>query len=178
MSFRNLILLRPSLLHVNISTNVTMTLRQLSLTSTFHPSVCPSIHLSVCFDIVPSYLAEGVHIKHYGYNKPLTLESKFQIIWTKFCLTTRNMNSFMTEDAFILFACFSTAKVMLKQSISLTTFFSCARVTKWLTSSLCIYTHVCLHFLNQWKEENECRKYFMINLHESMGMGRDRTHNP
>ena len=26
-------------------------------------------------------------------------------------------------------------------------------------------------FLNQWKDENDRRKYFTINLHESMGPG-------
>ena len=31
---------------------------------------------------------------------------------------------------------------------------------------------------NQRKEENDLRNYFMINLHESMGLGGDQTHNP
>ena len=30
----------------------------------------------------------------------------------------------------------------------------------------------------QGSEENDCRNYFMINLHESMGLGRDRTRDP
>ena len=30
-------------------------------------------------------------------------------------------------------------------------------------------------FLNQRKEENDCRNYFMINLDESMGPGQDRS---
>ena len=32
--------------------------------------------------------------------------------------------------------------------------------------------------MNQRKEENDRRNYFMINLHESMGPGRDRTRDP
>ena len=44
-------------------------------------------------------------------------------------------------------------------------------MTKRLTSTSCTY-------LNQQKEENDSRKYFMINLHESMGPGLDQTHNP
>ena len=31
--------------------------------------------------------------------------------------------------------------------------------------------------LNQWKE-NDCKKYFTTNLHESMGSGWDQTHDP
>ena len=33
-------------------------------------------------------------------------------------------------------------------------------------------------FMNQQKEENDHRNYFMINLHKSMGPGRDRTLGP
>ena len=32
--------------------------------------------------------------------------------------------------------------------------------------------------MNQWKEENDRRNHFMINLHESMGPDRDRTRDP
>ena len=32
-------------------------------------------------------------------------------------------------------------------------------------------------WISRW-EENDCRNYFMINLHESMGPGRDLTRNP
>ena len=32
--------------------------------------------------------------------------------------------------------------------------------------------------MNQRKGGNDCRNYFMINLHESMGPGRDRTRDP
>ena len=28
------------------------------------------------------------------------------------------------------------------------------------------------------REDNDCRNYFMINLHESMGPGQDQTHSP
>ena len=28
------------------------------------------------------------------------------------------------------------------------------------------------------REENDCRNYFIINLHKSMGPGQDRTRNP
>ena len=31
---------------------------------------------------------------------------------------------------------------------------------------------------SQQKEENDCRIYFLINLHESMGPGCDRTRDP
>ena len=34
------------------------------------------------------------------------------------------------------------------------------------------------HFLNQQKEEIDRRKYFKINLHKSMGLDRDQTHEP
>ena len=33
-------------------------------------------------------------------------------------------------------------------------------------------------FLNQQKEENDHKNYFMINLHQSMGPGRDQTRDP
>ena len=32
--------------------------------------------------------------------------------------------------------------------------------------------------MNQWKEENGRRNYFMINLHKSMGSGRDQIGDP
>ena len=31
---------------------------------------------------------------------------------------------------------------------------------------------------NKWTEENDLRNYFMINLHESMGAGQNRTGDP
>ena len=44
-----------------------------------------------------------------------------------------------------------------------------------------MYTFACIWqepFLNQRKEENECRNYFMLNLRVSMHPGRDGTHDP
>ena len=58
--------------------------------------------------------------------------------------------------------------------------FSSASLTKQLTSTSCTYftcnwQQPCL---NQQKEENGRINYFMINLHESMGPGRDQTRDP
>ena len=65
------------------------------------------------------------------------------------------------------------AMVMSGRSVHQTTLFSWTSLTKRLTSTSYIYL-----FLNQRKEMNGRRNYFMINLHESMGPGRDRTHDP
>ena len=61
--------------------------------------------------------------------------------------------------------------------------FSCASLNKRLTITSCTYFHSYLTttLLNDsfsGKEENDHRNYFMINLHESMGPCRDRTHDP
>ena len=58
--------------------------------------------------------------------------------------------------------------------------FSWASLIKWLTSTLHEHTFACnwqQPFLNQQKEENDCRNYFMINLHKRMGLGRNQTCN-
>ena len=60
--------------------------------------------------------------------------------------------------------------------------FSWASLNKQLTSTSCTYFRLQLTTtLLEWfsgREENDRRNYFMINLHESMGPGRDRTHDP
>ena len=65
--------------------------------------------------------------------------------------------------------------------------FSWASLTKRLTSTSCTHSFACNSqkktFLNQrkggeWPEENDRRNYFMINLHESMGPGYNRTRGP
>ena len=72
----------------------------------------------------------------------------------------------------------STAMVMSRWSVNLTTL-SLGKhrliVYKRLTSTSLVTDKK--PFLNQWKEENDRRKYFMKYLHEIMGMGRDRTHD-
>ena len=55
-----------------------------------------------------------------------------------------------------------------RQSVHLTTLFH----------TFCAHTFACnlqQPFLNQWKEENDRRNYFMINLQEIMGPGQDRV---
>ena len=88
-----------------------------------------------------------------------------------------------------LFVCFValrpklTAMVIAGRSVHLTTLFSWASLNKQLTSNR---AHA---FAWNWqqpfmndsfsgREENDRRNYFMINLHESMGPGRDRTRDP
>ena len=88
-----------------------------------------------------------------------------------------------------LFLCFvvlrskSTAMVIAGRSVHLTTLFSWASLNKQLTSNRA-HTFACnwqQPFMNDpfsGRVENDRRNYFMINLHESMGPGRDRTHYP
>ena len=77
----------------------------------------------------------------------------------------------------------STAMVIAGRSVHLTTLFSWASLNKQLTSNRA-HTFACnwqQPFLNDsfsGREENDRRNYFMINLHESMGPGRDRTRDP
>ena len=68
----------------------------------------------------------------------------------------------------------STAMVMLRQSVYLTTTFSRAGLDKFSTFA-CNRQHP---FLKQQKEETDHRKYVMINLQESIGPGLDQTHDP
>ena len=60
--------------------------------------------------------------------------------------------------------------------------FSWASLNKQFTSTSCTYFRLQLTTtLLEWfsrTEENDCRNYFMINLHESMGPGRDQTSDP
>ena len=60
--------------------------------------------------------------------------------------------------------------------------FSWASLNKQLTSTSCTYFRLLLTTtLLEWfsgREENDRRNYFMINHHESMGPGRDRTRDP
>ena len=53
-------------------------------------------------------------------------------------------------------------------SVHLITLFSWASLTEHLTSSSCTYFRLQHQqsFLNQRKEDNYCRNYFMINLHD------------
>ena len=60
--------------------------------------------------------------------------------------------------------------------------FSWASLNKWLTSNPCTYfclllTTTLLECFSK-REENDHRNYFMINLHKSMGTGRDPTRDP
>ena len=77
----------------------------------------------------------------------------------------------------------STAMVMSGRSVHLTTLFSWASLTKLLTSTeYFMYILLLVTDNNQsWisrREENGCRNYFMMNLHESMGPGHDWTRHP
>ena len=60
--------------------------------------------------------------------------------------------------------------------------FSWASLNKQLTSTSCTYFRLQLTTtLLEWfsgRKENDRRNHFMINLHESMGPGRDRTRDP
>ena len=73
-----------------------------------------------------------------------------------------------------------TAMVMLGWSVHLTTLFpGQAWLSVWPVLSA--NTLACTWqqpFLNQWKEENDCRNHFMFNLHESMERGWNRTRDP
>ena len=60
--------------------------------------------------------------------------------------------------------------------------FSWASLNKQLTRTLCTYfplqlTTTLLEWFS-WREESDLRNYFMINLHESMGLGRHGTRDP
>ena len=58
--------------------------------------------------------------------------------------------------------------------------FSSASLIKWLTSTS-TNTFACnwqQFFLNQWKEENDRRNYFMINRHKSMGLAGIKLASP
>ena len=72
----------------------------------------------------------------------------------------------------------STAMVMLRWSVHLTTLFP---GQAWLSGQPVLHAHTFAcnwqAFLNQ-RKENDHRNYFIINLHESMGPGRDRTLDP
>ena len=50
--------------------------------------------------------------------------------------------------------------------------FDLALTSTWGT---CFHLYVTTAFLNQWKEDDDHINYFMINLHKSMGPGRDQT---
>ena len=77
----------------------------------------------------------------------------------------------------------STAVVIAGRSVHLTTLFSWASLNKQLTSNRA-HTFACslqqpfMNYEFSGREENDRRNYFMINLHESMGPGRDRTRDP
>ena len=92
-------------------------------------------------------------------------------------LPMTTQNSLMSVFCFVSgFTSQSTAMVMLKWLVHLTTHFSWARLTKQLTSTLCTYFRLKLSttLLETAKEEN----YFMIKLHQSMGPGQNGTRDP
>ena len=63
-----------------------------------------------------------------------------------------------------------------RQSVHLTTLFPGQALLKKVDQ---YFVHIIQQsFLNQRKEENDRRNYFMINLHERLGPSQDRTHNP
>ena len=71
--------------------------------------------------------------------------------------------------------------VMLRRSVNLTTLFSKANlvaVNQYTVHILLFITDKAHFGMNQQKEEKDHRKYFQINLYESMGTRRDQTHNP
>ena len=62
--------------------------------------------------------------------------------------------------------------VMLRLSVNITTL---------VKPVLSVHTLACNRqqpFLNKQKAGNDHRKYFTINLNESMGPGQDQTHDP
>ena len=101
----------------------------------------------------------------------LILILPFSIVW-KFC----------HFDLVCFFTSHSTTMVMSVGTVSSPNHtFSWAILTKQLTSTLCTYFSLVTDNSPSWisgREENGHRNYFMINLHESMGPGRDGTSNP
>ena len=76
----------------------------------------------------------------------------------------------------------STAMVMSGWSVHLTTPFSLDRLEQVVNQYL-VYIHLLVTDNNpfEWislREENDSKNYFMINLHESMGLGRDQSPDP
>ena len=66
---------------------------------------------------------------------------------------------------------FNTIKVTSSRSVHLTTLFSGQALSSKRFTSTCAnsFARNCqLPFLNQRKGKNDCRKYFLINLHERM----------
>ena len=66
---------------------------------------------------------------------------------------------------------------MSRRLVNLTTLSLGKLKTKQLTSTMCTYNWQ-QPSLNQQKEENDRRQYFPINLHESMGLSRDKKNTP
>ena len=84
---------------------------------------------------------------------------------------------------FFFFFFFFFVVVLRPRTVSSTNHtFSWASLNKQLTSTSCTYFRLLLTttLLESFsgREENDRRNYFMINLHESMGPGRDRTRDP
>ena len=76
------------------------------------------------------------------------------------------------------FASQSSAMAMLRQSVNMTTLFP-GQVYQYFVHILSLVTDTVTNqpFLNQ-QEENDCRKYFMINLYKSVGPCQHQIHNP
>ena len=104
----------------------------------------------------------------------------------KFCYGTKTKPSSCCCRCPLILFCFvclvwcftsqSTAMVLSGRSVHLTTRFSWASLTKRLTI-LSLVTDNNLFWISG-REENGRKNYFMINFHESMGLGWDLTHDP
>ena len=110
------------------------------------------------------------------------LEVSFSICINKFQVRLRFTEHWVQGSIPYFRAARATLTVINKptKSVNLTTLFP---TQAWLIHQpvLCEDTFACnwhKHFLNQTFEENDSRNYFMVNLHESMGLGRYRTHDP
>ena len=92
-------------------------------------------------------------------------------------LTGRNMQ--FTFVCFVALPPKSTAMVMAGRPVHLTTLFP---GQAWTRCTSCTYFRLKLTTtLLKWfsgRKENDRRNYFMINVHESMGLGWNRTRDP
>ena len=88
-------------------------------------------------------------------------------------------------EVFCLFCCFTSQVNTYGHGgtvSSLNRTFSWASLNKQLISTSCTYFRLLLTTtFFEWfsgRDENDYKNYFMIHLHESMGPGRGRTHDP
>ena len=103
------------------------------------------------------------------------------VIFHNLCSVFRTMGMF-NPWTFVCCVCFValrpnlTAMVMAGRSVHLTTLFSCASLNKQINQTFaCIVTDNTPSIMN---ESAEGRRMAIINLHESMGPGRDRPRDP